>query len=578
MSSFDIASDVSLDLLHDDILISALTWLAPPDLLSVRKTCKRFHDISRTRIVWTNACHRCVLALGYPFPNVPLDSLSVESLERSTCNAYRLGHKWRSRGLTPRTMHYVYGVFSAAISDVRFVPGHGDKWLVTISKSIWSVLAVWHIAGTGTPQKRGEWSPKGAIFKGFCLNTDANSEATLAIALQHGGKDVVYILSLKERDDGTVKFETVTSVVTRFMPMTLHGDILALSNDLTQTAIWNWRSNEYAMLHNTRDEEDTWQHNICTQVLIEPENNFILVVRDRSIHLFPYPELTKPEQPPSTYSAIANHAFGLIDGIAATFASHSSNETDRTNDHPPNRPMKPISILSRQKSRDPWHSDTYYVRHYSILPNPDYDPDTPLPKGSPESEPTPIDFHPTTTIPPPATSTLTATATSSPNYNPKSAAPYLFPPIFTTHITPLRGSLGGSLPCTNLILGRHGTAVWISPRDRAAAGLYWSDDESPLQIVPYVERSNERLLAAVFRGSMVHRMPDRDGEGGENAVKSRVQRLRESRERELRERGEVDKWTICVNDRNNWTSLDYDEDTGRVALGTSSGDLTILVL
>jgi hypothetical protein len=45
-----------------------------------------------------------------------------------------------------------------------------------------------------------------------------------------------------------------------------------------------------------------------------------------------------------------------------------------------------------------------------------------------------------------------------------------------------------------------------------------------------------------------------------------------------RQNPEVDAIEICTNDRNNWTALAYDEDTGRIALGSSSGDLTIIIL
>jgi len=36
--------------------------------------------------------------------------------------------------------------------------------------------------------------------------------------------------------------------------------------------------------------------------------------------------------------------------------------------------------------------------------------------------------------------------------------------------------------------------------------------------------------------------------------------------------------TLWINSFNNWTSLDYDEELGRIALGSSYGRVTILDL
>lgn len=54
--------------------------------------------------------------------------------------------------------------------------------MLTIFKSVWSAMAIWDI-GVKDARKVCEWSPRGAIFNGFALNSDPNSEATIAISL-----------------------------------------------------------------------------------------------------------------------------------------------------------------------------------------------------------------------------------------------------------------------------------------------------------------------------------------------------------------------------------------------------------
>jgi hypothetical protein len=228
-----------------------------------------------------------------------------------------------------------------------------------------------------------------------------------------------------------------------------------------------------------------------------------------------------------TYTPIAQHYFGCIDGITATLDQPTFNGAIYS-DPPP----RSISLLLRRKSLDPWHSSTHSVEHHVLLSNPTYDPEITPFRPSP---PSPIHD---------------SVAERKPSCN----LPYLFPPVLRSQIPKLRGSLGRLLHKSNIILGRNGTAVWINPQDHTVGGLYFSNDDSPLQIVPYVERSNQRLMAAVFHGPL-------------------------SRDEIVPDNNNINISTICVNDHNNnWTALDYDEVTGRIAIGSASGDLLVFAL
>jgi hypothetical protein len=116
---------------------------------------------------------------------------------------------------------------------------------------------------------------------------------------------------------------------------------------------------------------------------------------------------------------------------------------------------------------------------------------------------------------------------------------YTFPPSMTTEIiTPRQGALR----CADMILGPYGTAVWVQPREYSAAGLISSDVH--LQHIP-LPRSHESLVAAAFPGLLNAK--------GVPQIKS--------------------SWK---NYDENWTCLDYDEERGCVALGSTDGTVTIL--
>jgi hypothetical protein len=125
-----------------------------------------------------------------------------------------------------------------------------------------------------------------------------------------------------------------------------------------------------------------------------------------------------------------------------------------------------------------------------------------------------------------------------------SSLPYLFPPSLTAEVS----SVHGSLRCADIRLQPHGTAVWVHPRNRSATGLIPSD--AHLQEVPISDAppASERLVAAVFPGSL-----SRTGTGDETK-------------------------TLWINESNDWTCLDYNEELGRIALGSRSGSVTLLEL
>ena len=100
----------------------------------------------------------------------------------------------------------------------------------------------------------------------------------------------------------------------------------------------------------------------------------------------------------------------------------------------------------------------------------------------------------------------------------------------------------GPLRCSDVVLGPCGTAVWVQPLDRAATGLVAVSNFVGCMPMP---TSHERLVVALLPG-LLNRGPP------EAQIKA-----------------------VLENDRDGWTCLDYDETQGLIALGSSSGELTV---
>lgn len=223
----------------------------------------------------------------------------------------------------------------------------------------------------------------------------------------------------------------------------------------------------------------------------------ILVIRARSIHLFPKPTLKPDVDNLLVQGAIARHSFGWVDGISVSLPSYAG----RANDHR-RITHDPIHILIRAESDDPWSQEQHNLQFFSLEPN-----------------------------------SLYGHATESVN----TISPYLFPPRLRSEVS----SAHGSLRCAGIALKSCGTAVWVHPRNRAVAGLLPSDINLTEAPVPLAD---ERLVAAVFPG---HLNPQ-----GET----------------------VEAITLYENRLNDWTCVDYDEDMGRIALGSNSGSVTMMEL
>jgi len=247
----------------------------------------------------------------------------------------------------------------------------------------------------------------------------------------------VQLISLQVDACGASSLQTMRTIPSDLKPIKLHGDLLAISDDVSRTVIWDWRTGASAILQHLDNEGGVWLPNKCIQV--EFAHHSVLVVRASSIHLFPEPEL---HPAPRTYDPITQHSFGWIDGVSVTAPRSGT---------PP-----ALSILLRGESDDPWSSGLHSLDFYTLQPNPKH-------ANTNGDEPTP---------------------------------PYIFPPTLITKVPAVRGSLR----CRNVVLGPCGTAVWIQPHDRAAVGLAWTGGEEYLPQAIHPVEGHESLVVAAFPG------------------------------------------------------------------------------
>ncbi|KAI0323915.1 hypothetical protein GY45DRAFT_1332115 [Cubamyces sp. BRFM 1775] len=553
--------------LDDDTLLHVLGILPVQSVLSLRRTCKRLELLTRQRIVWQAVCHDQVLSEGFPFPHRHAATASAAELERLVLHALRLGRFWLRPSVKPASSLEFQASSGTGVSHIRVLPGHGGRYVATVYKGIWSMISCWDIGdrtsslGTAPPRKLADWSPKSAIFAGFVVNSDPDSEAAIATAVQTGGgQNSIELLSIVDRDSASPSFRSVCNIATSFKPIALKGDLIAFSDDAYETVVMNWRQNTLALLKGSQQPMDErFQYNRCLHIVFAHRS--ILVVRARSVELFPEPELQPAQGSFTTYDPVGFHTFGWIDGVSVILQSDSM----RSRDVPAKPEHAPLSILLRTESDDPWASDVHKLEQFLLLPDPTFE-------GRSNSE-NPVSTGVVDELDP---------ASSAPPA-PASASPYVFPPVRAERTSP---TVRGFLRCPDIVLGPCGTALWIQPRARTTAHLtgldvhsstaqVWDsfnpdyshldapDDRSdahrtlqqvrpaPSPRAPDREKTAETLCAAVFAGSLQWRHPE----------------LLQPHARKV--------WAQ-PKDNCNWTAFDYDEERGRVALGSSDGSVVVL--
>ncbi|KIP12200.1 hypothetical protein PHLGIDRAFT_62530, partial [Phlebiopsis gigantea 11061_1 CR5-6] len=362
--------------LDDDTLIHVFGFLEVKDILRMRgvgltacpKTSNRIATISRTRVVWTRALISHVLNEGLPFPPVCVDTTPMPALEELVIRALQLTEFWThpSRTTSPQLLAEFSASSGTGVSEVRFIPAH-PSWVVTVTRGIWPLITCWDFTAPVRAATVAMWTRQGALITDIAVNSDPDGEACLAVSLSYARHHCIEILAIRplEQDSKPI-FVSLASVETTFRAMSLQGDILAASDDMNETHIINWKTNESAILCGSDEpSEHNFQassvahHNRCLQVLFSQK--CVFVVRARSFEAFPVPPLLPHKNVSEPYHSLACHRFGWLDGVAVTEQKQLSNTADSSS---------PISILLRAESDDPWSSDVHTLDLYELAAQP----------------------------------------------------------------------------------------------------------------------------------------------------------------------------------------------------------------
>ncbi|PBK86118.1 hypothetical protein ARMGADRAFT_1066723 [Armillaria gallica] len=205
--------------LPEDVLIYTIVLLSLSDVLLLRQTWNRFRALKRLHFVWTDAFKLDILANDYHCPPPPYRSraLHVSHLWTSVLLACRLSSNPEERD----------EFLGSPISESKYVPGPGRQHKL--------VLTIWDIPRYQMITERHD------------IHCDEAER--------------------RPRDDDGALHE-IRSVETDLRLVNITGDVIAPSDDVSKTVIYNWKTDERVCLYIVGDISSRRGALRCTDVIL----------------------------------------------------------------------------------------------------------------------------------------------------------------------------------------------------------------------------------------------------------------------------------------------------------------------
>ncbi|KAH9832661.1 uncharacterized protein C8Q71DRAFT_777549 [Rhodofomes roseus] len=553
--------------LPTDILLLILRHLGVADIFALRRTSKALEDLTRSRSVWHDALHTHILARGLPLPGLrarSLDTLSAIELEELTFRALALRRNWtsshprstRSAELVPPNIPPGARPRNLA---VHYLPGREGRYLLTITlydepaAPRKYVVHCWDIG-----EEAGEPKVVAALrctdLTGATVNTDPSHPGILAITRRGPSDDVttsIFSIDFRARNVGAAFIPLQAFASFRF-PLALEGSVFAASGPDNIVRVFDVEAGYVrAALRVPREYDDPTlrneEHRCMGAVVLR---GHVLTFCRQWIHLYALPSVPEsPDNsthpPPVAYNPIASHGWQWrIDSLVVTprLLARGAAPTDEDAEtrvragadepedtgHGGADEFPPIDVLIRFDTWFPWPVNI--LHHYVLTPNPAF-----------------------TSSPPDAVAPDTPVS-----------IPYLHPGGGPTMAHSIPSPIRLFTP-SDMVLGRRGTALWLD------AQAY---ESGPAQAGDHGQRIAGKVLASA--GAELDRDKpsstgevDVAGQGGEEvgAGADSVSPGWYSEER-------VQTMVFHMQEEDDgWNKLAMDEDEGRIAVGTVSGQV-----
>ncbi|KZT10767.1 uncharacterized protein LAESUDRAFT_741181 [Laetiporus sulphureus 93-53] len=234
--------------LPDDVILLIISFVDVRDILSLRKTSKRFYSMTKLRWVWHDAMKRHIIDRGLPVPAADKDiqKFSAEHLEARAVHAARFHENWCSPKPKARQRIEFQAdtilcnenpeLHKTTVSNVSFLSGQNGEFLVT---AVERVITCWEVPldGSGT-YRVADWVCSKKVEQ-LIVNEDPKSEAVVTCVSANRAVDSEVEVCALALD----KFHGCFKLLARLrgerhsvMPLhVMHGDYVVFGDPL---AVW----------------------------------------------------------------------------------------------------------------------------------------------------------------------------------------------------------------------------------------------------------------------------------------------------------------------------------------------------
>ncbi|KAL7281655.1 hypothetical protein ACG7TL_004972 [Trametes sanguinea] len=354
--------------LPDDVILLIISYVEVKDIISLRKTSKRFFDMSKLRWVWYDAMKRHIIQKGLPIPAATvadLKALDAEHLEARTVHATKFHNNWNSpRPVSKKAVEFSAVMYTeeghgqSAVTHVSFLPGRNGKYLVTV---IGRVLTCWEVPlGESEAYPVAEWIAATKIEQ-VVMNDDPHGDTVLAYVSAHPvTPGVVECRALsfdKFHGTFTCRMELRAHRQVSTPLHVLHSDYLIFGDPMHVCYL----SAPTMVKPMGRTSLAEIPENAI--LAVKPVNRYLLVVRQRTFEVIPAPVWKGVRAPYSTL--ITGTGIMEMDIPASSAVVVVRQVFDRLEDELPDWPAEPVTVLSR------YSDDGFETMHqYDLYHNP----------------------------------------------------------------------------------------------------------------------------------------------------------------------------------------------------------------
>ncbi|KAE9392891.1 hypothetical protein BT96DRAFT_967302 [Gymnopus androsaceus JB14] len=172
--------------LPEDIFIAIFQYLSLRDVLSMRRVCKSFKDLTHLRGLWILLLRTEIWDRNIPTPHLDLEHLTAAQIEEFIAHSLLLHRNWTSASPVVRLRRHVnVATPRARITSLHFITMEGRSCLLSFSLTSrveprTLTVECWDLSSLRCKARRTvQW------FGGYAVNSDPSSTGLMAIRTPH---------------------------------------------------------------------------------------------------------------------------------------------------------------------------------------------------------------------------------------------------------------------------------------------------------------------------------------------------------------------------------------------------------